>query len=127
MKMVKTMLEVSLDQEEINLPNVKGRELEKVLEFCRYHYTSDKPDSGVSENDKKQWDENFVKVDKESLFSLIMAANYLDVKPLLDLTCATVANMLKNKTPEVCAWRFFPHNTLLHYRKFVVSSTSRTI
>lgn len=29
-----------------------------------------------------------------------MAANYLDIKPLLDLTCATVASMIKGKTPE---------------------------
>ena len=31
---------------------------------------------------------------------IIKAANYLDIKPLLDLTCKTVANMIKNKSPE---------------------------
>jgi len=29
-----------------------------------------------------------------------MAANYLDIKPLLDLGCAYVASMIKGKTPE---------------------------
>ncbi|KAJ4458322.1 putative WSKP1 protein [Paratrimastix pyriformis] len=111
-KMIKTMLEVSEEQEFINLPNVKGKELEKVIEYCRYHVQADKPDSGVSDNDKKTWDENFVKVDKETLFNLIMAANYLDVKSLLDLTCATVANMLKNKTPEEIRREFNIKNDL---------------
>jgi len=41
-----------------------------------------------------------VKVDQSTLFELILAANYLNIKPLLDLTCLTVANMIKGKTPE---------------------------
>jgi S-phase kinase-associated protein 1 len=106
------MLDVSETQEAINLPNIKGRELDKVIEYCAYHNRADEPDSGVSDNDKKTWDENFVKVDKEALFSLIMAANFLDVKSLLDLTCATVANMLKNKTPDEIRREFNIKNDL---------------
>jgi S-phase kinase-associated protein 1 len=48
----------------------------------------------------QEWYATFVGVDQEVLFELILAANYMDIKPLLDLTCATVASMIKGKTPE---------------------------
>ena len=48
----------------------------------------------------QEWYSNFVAVDQEVLFELILAANYMGIKPLLDLTCATVASMIKGKTPE---------------------------
>ena len=39
-----------------------------------------------------------------SLFTILcflfQAANYLNIKSLLDLTCQTVADMIKGKTPE---------------------------
>ena len=41
------------------------------------------------------WYSQFVNVEQEILFELILAANYMDIKPLLDLTCATVASMIK--------------------------------
>ena len=46
------------------------------------------------------WDASFLRVDQGSLFELILAANYLDMKGLLNVTCGTVANMIKGKTVE---------------------------
>ena len=34
------------------------------------------------------------------IWHLFQAANYLNIKSLLDLTCQTVADMIKGKTPE---------------------------
>jgi len=47
-----------------------------------------------------EWDANFVDLPQETLFELILAANYMDIKPLLDLACAKVASMIKGKKPE---------------------------
>ena len=42
----------------------------------------------------------FVKIDQEIIFELILAANFMEIQPLLDLTCATIAAMAKGKTPQ---------------------------
>ena len=42
----------------------------------------------------------FVEVDQGTLFHLILAANRLGMKPLLDVTCKAVADMIKGKDPE---------------------------
>eukprot|EP01113_Clastostelium_recurvatum_P017587 TRINITY_DN206_c0_g1_i1.p2 TRINITY_DN206_c0_g1~~TRINITY_DN206_c0_g1_i1.p2 ORF type:complete len:161 (-),score=64.48 TRINITY_DN206_c0_g1_i1:65-547(-) len=102
---IKNMLEDIGDSEHpIPLPNVNGFILEKVIEYCRYHH--EHPSPPTDEKDEKRtddiipWDKEFCKVDQPTLFELILAANYLDIKPLLDVTCKTVANMIKGKTPE---------------------------
>jgi S-phase kinase-associated protein 1 len=48
----------------------------------------------------QEWFATFVAVEQDVLFELILAANFMDIKPLLDLTCASVASMIKGKTPE---------------------------
>jgi S-phase kinase-associated protein 1 len=48
----------------------------------------------------QEWYATFVSVEQEVLFDLIRVADEMDIKPLTDLTCATVASMIKGKTPE---------------------------
>jgi len=94
------------DTQEIPLPNVREEVLKKIISFCEYHHTHDVPEiekplksSNMAEV-VGEWDANYVEVDMEFLFELILAANYMDIKSLLDLTCAKVASMIKGKTPE---------------------------
>ncbi|KAK4853945.1 hypothetical protein QYF36_016754 [Acer negundo] len=51
------------------LPNVSSKILSKVIEYCKKHGESPKSD------DLKAWDAEFVKVDQDTLFDLILAAN----------------------------------------------------
>jgi len=100
---VKNMIEDTGMDHPIPLPNVSSKILAKVIEYCKYHVdnqksTDDKP--ATPEDEIKAWDQDFVKVDQATLFDLILAANYLNIKNLLDLTCQTVADMIKGKTPE---------------------------
>lgn len=44
--------------------------------------------------------EFFAAMDQQSLFQLILAANYLDIRTLLDMCCRTVADSVLGKTPK---------------------------
>ncbi|CAL1405230.1 unnamed protein product [Linum trigynum] len=100
---IKHMIEDDCADNGIPLPNVTGKILAMVIEYCKKHHGS--PDGTTAnaagaDDGLKTWDADFVKVDQETLFDLILAANYLNIKDLLDLTCQTVADMIKDRTPE---------------------------
>ncbi|XP_004144851.1 SKP1-like protein 1B [Cucumis sativus] len=97
---IKHMIEDDCADTVIPLPNVTSAILSKVIEYCKMHVETDDKDSKVIDDTLKTWDAEFVKVDQNTLFDLILAANYLNIKSLLDLTCQTVADMIKGKTPE---------------------------
>ncbi|XP_047088304.1 SKP1-like protein 1 [Lolium rigidum] len=107
---IRHMIEDDCADNGIPLPNVNAKILSKVIEYCSKHVQAAKPAAadGAADGapapapaeDLKNWDAEFVKVDQATLFDLILAANYLNIKGLLDLTCQTVADMIKGKTPE---------------------------
>ncbi|XP_062098954.1 SKP1-like protein 1B [Humulus lupulus] len=99
---IKHMIEDDCADNGIPLPNVTSKILSKVIEYCKKHVEAPKAEDRASsvDDELKAWDADFVKVDQATLFDLILAANYLNIKSLLDLTCQTVADMIKGKTPE---------------------------
>ncbi|KAJ1879214.1 hypothetical protein H4R99_002445 [Coemansia sp. RSA 1722] len=105
--LIKNLLEdLGESDSPIPLPNVTAKVLEKIIEYCKYHM--DDPPFLVDEYDETPkrsddiipWDEKFITVDQELLFEILLASNYMDIKPLLDLGCKTVANMIRNKSAE---------------------------
>ncbi|XP_054810779.1 SKP1-like protein 1A [Prosopis cineraria] len=97
---IKHMIEDDCADNGIPLPNVTSKILAKVIEYCKKHVEAASSEEKTSDEDIKAWDAEFVRVDQAVLFDLILAANYLNIKSLLDLTCQTVAGMIKGKTPE---------------------------
>ncbi|XP_062094686.1 SKP1-like protein 1A [Humulus lupulus] len=92
---IKDMIEDGCAGTSIPLPNVSSKNLAMVIDYCRKHV-----DEGVAAEDLKSWDAEFVNVDQATLFGLMLSANYLNIKDLVDLTCQTVADMIEGKTPE---------------------------
>ncbi|KAJ1680052.1 hypothetical protein EV182_000782 [Spiromyces aspiralis] len=103
----------------IPVPNVNGPVLARVIDYCKHHLNdkekrglasalraaSSKPsdeeeDAAIRETIENitEWDQEFLKVDQGTLFDLILAANYLDIQPLLNSACYMVANMMKGKS-----------------------------
>jgi len=105
-QLVREMTEESEGDLVIPLPNVSSKELKKVIEFCEYFHTNpmkniDKPLKSTNfEECVTKWYSDFMNMPKEDVFNMVMAANYLDNKPLLELSCAKVATLIKGRTPE---------------------------
>ena len=96
--LIKEMLEDTESEVAIPLPNVEGPILSKVIEYCTWHVGAEA--DGASEDAQNDYRAKFVEVDQGTLCLLIMAANYLNIAPLVDLACKAVADTMKGKTPE---------------------------
>lgn len=105
-ELIKTTAENDPHAQEIQLPNVRGSILRKVTDYLKHHDGSPakKIERPLKSSDLtgvlSQWDADFIDIDQELLFELILAANFMDIKPLLDLACCKVASMIRGKSPE---------------------------
>uniref|UniRef100_A0A6T0CPQ5 SKP1-like protein n=1 Tax=Chrysotila carterae TaxID=13221 RepID=A0A6T0CPQ5_CHRCT len=97
-----------LDDEAGKVPvpvlQVTANTLTKILEYCEYHCRAGQ--QNTPEAEMKAWDENFIAVDDAMLFDLMLAANYLDIKGLLHLTCRRIADAIRGNTPDELRARF---------------------
>lgn len=101
---VKNMVGDCGTADSIPLPNVSSAVLSKVIEYFKYHDEAETNKTSV--DDIAAWNKQFLEMEDEILFALIVGANYLDAKQLLDCTCKAVADEIKGKTPEEIRTRF---------------------
>jgi S-phase kinase-associated protein 1 len=93
----------------IPLTSISGDILDKIIKWLQYHYedpieekdSDDEDNYDVKRNDCiSKWDKKFFDVDRETLFELILAANFLNIKRLLHIGCKTAADQIKGKSAE---------------------------
>ncbi|KAA8534427.1 hypothetical protein F0562_031944 [Nyssa sinensis] len=92
---IKNMIEDDCANNTIPLPNVDSKGLVLVIEYCKKH-----ADLTVEEDDLKRFDSKFINKSFPELFHLVLAAHYLNIKGLMDLTCQKIADGIKDKMPE---------------------------
>ncbi|TYH30626.1 hypothetical protein ES288_A01G110500v1 [Gossypium darwinii] len=101
---VKTYYEDNLDScdEAIPLPNVTSKYLAKVIEYYKWHveHRARKYEEEEDEEAKAFDEALFNTLDNEGMKQMIMAANYLDAKDLLEMLTQAVADRIKNKSVE---------------------------
>lgn len=100
-----SMIEDSPSTEPIPLLGVHSNVLKKILAFCEHSLEEplpeiEKPIRSDTFERIPTWYNTFVSIHHTELFQLVEGANYMDVGPLMDLTCAKIASMIKDKTVE---------------------------
>jgi len=81
----------------------------KIMEFCKQHMDEQPKEEKktVFRRQEDPWDVTWVEaLEQKMLFDIMLASNYLDIKPLLDLCCSCVAKQFKKLTPEEIRKRF---------------------
>ena len=102
--LIKGIIDDSGTEDAIPLQCVKKPILDKIIEYCTYIDTNAPPEieKPLRSNDLSgvvnAWYAKFVDLEQETLFELILAANFMDIKSLLELSTAKVASLIKGKT-----------------------------
>merc|ERR1712166_707331 len=79
----------------IKLANISSHVLERILDYCRFHTAT-----GRSAKESRAFDKRFAKVDRATMCELASAAYYMELEPLIDLTCKAIASSIDWSSPE---------------------------
>ena len=92
--------------EDLYLKNLKYPTLKMIKKYLEHyiHKTPKKIEMPLPNKDFKdcidEWDYDFINFDIEIILELMVAANFLDINSLLDLTSAKIASLIKGKNPD---------------------------
>lgn len=95
--LIQTMLDSDCSSADvIPLPKIDARTLAQVLDYCKKH--ADASSSSSKQEELNGFDSEFLKdMDMGALFNLVLAANFMEIKGLLDITAQKIADTIKDK------------------------------
>merc|ERR1719471_296578 len=102
-KFVTTILEGDSEATTIEVRQVPAQTMERVIEYLQHH-NGEEPQAlpcpvrsiHMAQIVSDKWDATWIDaMDKKSIFEVILAANYMDIKSLLHLGCAKIATLIK--------------------------------
>jgi len=111
---VSTLIKTSLDTDptatEVPIPGVASNILTEVVAYMNHHKGTEPPiiekplrSKVMKDVCKDPFDAEFIDrigENRQALYDLILAANYMDIKSLLHLGCAKVASLIKGQPLE---------------------------
>mmetsp|Transcript_15539 Transcript_15539/g.23709 ORF Transcript_15539/g.23709 Transcript_15539/m.23709 type:complete len:183 (+) Transcript_15539:180-728(+) len=106
--LVKSILEGDNGAKKIPIKKVRGDILELIVEYLKHH-NGKKPEEiakpirsvKMERIVADKWDADYInKMNKKTIFQVILGANYMDLPSLLHLGCAKIATLIKGKSPE---------------------------
>lgn len=81
----------------IPINNIKTKTLEKIKTWIEHRSKLNQP---VDKNyELPEWEDDFLEPDQDVLLNIILAADFLQIQELVDITCKKVSAMIKGKTP----------------------------
>ena len=105
-QLIKGIIDDYPDDPEVPLHNVKSAILQRIISYLENYRDTEpreieKPLPSNNFNDcVDAWDFQFIDMEIEVIFEIIFAANYMDIKPLLELASSKIASIIKGKSPE---------------------------
>lgn len=108
--LIKNVCDSDPSATQVPIPGVLGEHLELIAAYMAHHAGSEpapveKPLRSKHMKDvcTDPWDAEFIDrigEDRNKLYQVILAANYMDIKSLLHLGCAKVASLIKGQPLE---------------------------
>lgn len=111
---LKNMIEDIGSEGSLNINNIKKDTMRRVIKFCEHYRESKLPTiqkplqtPNLSEAINDEWYVNFIDLDKvDDIIDIVIAANFLDIDPLTELSCAKIASFIKGKSVEEIRKKF---------------------